>query len=374
MPFGLCNAPSTFQSYINEGLHDILDVYCTAYLDDVLVFSSSMDEHRKHVREVLTRLRRAGLHVDIKKTEFHRTEVKYLGIIISTEGLKMDPDKVKAVREWATPRNTHDVLSFLGFANFYRRFIKDFGRIAMSLTELTKGKKKVKTEEGAKLAWTKPVFQWTPEAQTAFERLRDAFSIDMILAHFDFNKATVIEVDASDYVVAGVLSQRDSQDVLRPVAYFSKKMTPQECNYEIYDKELLAIVRAFEEWTPEVAGANEPVSVYTDHQSLQYFMTTKQLNRRQARWSEFLSEFKFIIHPVAGKKNTKADALTRRSQDLPADAEDERLRHQHQVVLKPQNLGVGTLLPTQLAQVTLIAKELVELEEEQGNHIPTLAE
>jgi hypothetical protein len=168
---------------------------------------------------------------------------------------------------------------------------------------------------------------------------------------------TVVEVDASDLVVAGVLSQlRDGR--LRPVAFFSKKMSPAECNYEIHDKELLAIVKAFEEWRPELMGTdpNKPVKVYSDHRSLEYFMTTKKLNRRQARWSEFLSEFQFQIQYRPGKQGTKPDSLTRRPGDKPTDPHtDERELYQQQVLLKPCSLGKGVLPADKLQETAYLA-------------------
>lgn len=345
MPFGLCNAPSTFQSCINTALQDVLDKFCTAYLDDILIFSDNMDEHRRHIREVLTRLRKARLYVDVDKSEFYTTETKFLGMIVSTSGLKMDPEKVKTVESWSRPRNARDILAFLGFANFYRRFILGFGRIAFPLTELTKKDRP---------------FVWTDKCQEAFETLKKAFCSNPVLVHFDPERETWVEVDASDYVVAGVLSQKDQDGVLHPVAYFSKKMSPAECNYEIYDKELLAIVKAFEEWRPELAGTSDPVKVLSDHRSLEYFMSTKQLNRRQARWSEYLNEFNFQIQYRPGKQGTKPDALTRRGGDLPEGGDDARTKYQQQTILKPQNLGTGVLPPQKLEQAVQLAHALIE--------------
>lgn len=358
MPFGLCNAPSTFQSYINGALQDILDEYCTAYLDDILVFSNTLKEHKRHVREVLKRMRKAGLYADIDKSEFHVQRVKYLGMIITTEGLQMDPDKVQTVLEWPTPRNVKDILAFLGFANFYRRFIQGFGRTALPLTDLTKTKPLV---AGGK----PPPFLWSAACHKAFDELKRMFSSAPILCHYDADAPTTVEVDTSDFMVAGVLSQTDGTSVLRPVAYFSKKMSPQECNYEIYDKELLAIVKAFEEWRPELATTDpgRKIKVLSDHRSLEYFMSTKELNRRQARWSEFLSEFQFQIQYRPGKQGTKPDSLTRRPGDQPVEG-DERIAHQRQTILKGTNLadgmaplhhGVSTIPPEGLRRAVRIA-------------------
>ena len=159
----------------------------------------------------------------------------------------------------------------------------------------------------------------------------------------------MVETDASDYVAAGILSQYDQDKILRPVAYFSKKHSPAECKYEIYDKELLAIIRAFEEWRPELEGAAHQISVISDHKNLEYFMSTKQLNRRQARWAEYLSRFNFVIKYRPGNKGGKPDALTRRSEDLP-DANDVRRLHQSQIILKKENvehLDLSAILMTQ---------------------------
>jgi len=322
MPFGLANAPSSFQRYINDALHEYLDVFCTAYIDDILIYSDSITEHQKHVRLVLERLREYGLQIDISKCEFHVTEVSYLGLIVTTNGIRMDPKKVATIQEWEPPRCVKDLQGFLGFANFYRRFIRSFSRIAKPLTALTK--------KGT-------IWNWSRECNNAFTSLKKAFTSAPILRHFDATKEVIVETDASDFVSGGILSQYDDEGTLHPVAFFSKKHSPEECNYEIYDKELLAIIRAFEQWRPELEGSPFPVKVLCDHKNLQYFMTTKLLSRRQARWSEFLSRFNFVITYIPGKANGKADALTRRSGDLPQKG-DVRLEQQNQVVIKSHNL------------------------------------
>jgi transposase InsO family protein len=324
MPFGLCNGPASFQHYINDTLREYLDVFCTAYLDDILIYSECPAEHEIHVKRILAKLHDAGLQVDITKCEFHVQRVSYLGLIVTTQGIKMDPQKVATIAQWPKIENVKDIQSFLGFANFYRRFIYGFSKLAAPLTALTKKDKP---------------FKWTPECEKAFESLKAAFTSDAVLLHYDPEKEIIVETDASDFVSGGILSQHDESGVLRPVAYFSKKHTPAECNYEIYDKELMAIVRAFEEWRPELEGAAFPIKVITDHKNLEYFTTSKALSRRQARWSEFLSRFNFKITYRPGKQSAKPDALTRRSGDLPKGGGDERFRYQNRVVLKPENLS-----------------------------------
>jgi hypothetical protein len=319
MPFGLANAPSTFQHFVNDVLRPYLDIFCTAYLDDILIYSENLHEHREHVRSVLNALKEAGLQLDIDKCEFHKTEVVYLGYVIGTDGVQMDPKKVQTIVDWEYPTNVKDVRAFLGFANFYRRFINDFSGLTTPLIALTK--------KDAKFAFDDP-------CQKAFDDLKRAFTTAPILQHFDPDLPIVVEADASDYVTAGILSQRDTEGTLRPVAYFSKRMNPAENNYEIYDKELLAIVRCFEQWRPELEGATFPIDVLSDHKNLQYFATTKQLSHRQARWSEYLSRFDFTITYRPGKHGEKPDALTRRSQDQLA--QDEARLARKQTLLRPE--------------------------------------
>lgn len=321
--FGMTNAPAAWQTRINEILRPFLDVFCTAYIDDILIYSDTLEEHYEHVEQVFCALKAAGLHLDIDKCEFVKQEVTYLGMIISTDGVKMDPAKVKTILEWEISSCVKDVQGFLGFANFYRRFIHGFSRIVAPLVHLTK--------KGAP-------FDFNDRCKAAFRKLQLAFTTAPILRHFDPSRKVFIETDASDYVSAGILSQHDDAGVLCPVAFFSKKHSPAECNYEIYDKELLAIIRAFEEWRPETEGAAYPITVLSDHRNLEYFMSTKDLSRRQVRWSEFLSRFDWQLKFRPGKDGGKPDALTRRSQDLPADSTDPRVILNRQTVIKSHNL------------------------------------
>jgi len=181
-------------------------------------------------------------------------------------------------------------------------------------------------------------FVWGPEQQAAFDLLKIAFTLAPILCHFDYNREIIVATDASDYVLAGILSQYDDEGIFHPVAFYSKKHSPAECNHGIYNKELLAIVRAFEEWRPHLEGYCHPMRVLSDHKNLEYFMITKLLNRRQARWSEFLSRFDFRITYRPGKAGKKPDALTWRSGDLPKEGDERLLANQH-AILKPQNLS-----------------------------------
>jgi len=242
----------------------------------------------------------------------------------------MDEDKVEPVRNWSREKKTKngrhnnlfEVQQSLGLCNYYQRFIPKYSEKAEPLTRLTK-----KDEP----------LVWESDQQLAFETMITAFTTASALRHFTHEREVIIETDASDYVSAGVLSQRDDEGVLHPVAYFSRKHSPAECNYDKYDKELMAIIKALEEWRPKCEGAAYPLQLITDHENLEYFMTKKLWNRRQARWSEFSTRFDHEIVHRPGKSNGKADALTRRPGDLP-EGGDERLKHTEQVVVKLQNL------------------------------------
>ena len=325
LPFGLTNGPSSFQQYINEVLWEFLDDFCQAYLDDILIYSKSKKEHRDHVRKVLSRLREAGLQVDIKKCEFDVEETVFLGVIVSGKGLRMDPKKVEAIVKWPPPSNLKEVQGFVGFANFYRRFIHEFSKLVKPLVHLTK---------------MDTPFVWNEACSEAFESLKQRVVTAPILNHFDPKRQAILETDSSDFVTGGILSQYDDEGVLHPVAFYSKTMVPAECNYHIYDKELLAIIRCFEHWRPELECTDLPIQVFTDHQALKTFMENKELTRRQARYLDTLSEFNFQVVFRAGKSNSKADALTRMANARPVDEEDERVRQQHQVILTPDRVDI----------------------------------
>lgn len=319
-PFGLQGAPATFQNYVNDILYDVLDDYATAYLDDILIYSGTEEEHTAHVREVLERMIDAGLQIDINKCEFYTKKTKYLGLIITPGGIEMDPEKVTAVAQWDAPTTRRQLQRFLGFANFYRRFIKNFAGVAKPLYGLTK-----RTAD----------WDWTPECEAAFRRLKEVFVTAPALRIYDWEKPTVVEVDASDWSAGGALLQQDDDGEWQPVAYFSAKHSAAECNYDIYDKELLAVIKALEEWRPELEGASQTFKIITDHKNLQGFTTTKQLSPRHMRWSEFLSRFNFQIVYRPGAANARADALSRKPEDMPKDVKDDRLRNRKRPLIDP---------------------------------------
>jgi hypothetical protein len=268
MPFGLTNGPATFQRYMNDLFIDMLDEFVTIYLDDILIFSKDKKEHTKHVGRVLQRLREAGLQADIRKCEFSVTRTKYLGFIVSTKGLEVDPEKIQAIIEWETPTTVKGLQSFLGFCNFYRRFIEAYSRITKPLHQLTK----------------KDVpYHFNVKCQEAFQSLKQALTSAPILHHWDPDRPTKIETDSSDGVTSGILSQLAEDQIWHPVAYFSKTMNAAECNYEIHDKEMLAVIRILQEWRAELVSVRQKFTIYLDHEALKYFITKRILNTRQAR-------------------------------------------------------------------------------------------
>lgn len=322
-PFGLSGAPAAFQRYINTALDDLLDDFCSAYMDDVLIYTDgSRADHMKKVRQVLGRLRAAGLKLDIDKCEFAVKETKYLGFIIEAGvGIKVDPRKVEAIRKWEAPTDVRGIRSFLGFANFYRSFIENFSEIAAPLNRLTK--------KGTP-------FRWGKAEEKAFRALKELFITAPILAHWDPEKETVLEADCSGWAAGGCLSQFDNQGRLHPVAYYSKKLSPAECNYEIHDKELLAIIRGLEEWRGELKGLSKPFTILTDHKNLEYFMTTRKLTERQVRWASSLSTYNFRLQYRPGRLAGRPDAMSRRPQDIPKDESDERLRERVSQLIKDE--------------------------------------
>lgn len=297
MPFGLTNAPAVFQALINDVLRDMLNRFVFVYLDDILIFSRDLDEHVQHVRLVLKRLLENRLFVKVEKCDFHVSSVSFLGFVVEKGQLKADPAKVQAVTEWPVPSTRKHLQRFLGFANFYRRFIRNYSQVAAPLTQLTS---------------SKLPFVWSQAAEAAFNRLKCLFTSAPVLSHPDPSQQFVVEVDASDTGVGAVLSQRSPEDhKMHPCAYFSRRLTPAERNYDVGNRELLAVVLALQEWRHWLEGSTLPFVVWTDHKNLSYLRSARRLNSRQARWALFLGRFQFTLTYRPGSRNIKPDALSR---------------------------------------------------------------
>lgn len=351
MPFGLTNAPAVFQARVNDILRDMLNIFVFVYLDDILIFSRSMDEHVTHVRRVLQRLLENQLFVKAEKCEFHQVSTSFLGYNIAPGRIQMEPTKVEAVLNWPTPTNRKQLQRFLGFANFYRRFIRGFSQVAAPLHALTS----ISTK-----------FIWSTEAESAFQVLLSKFASAPILHMPDPKLQFLVEVDASDTGVGAVLSQRSPKDnKVHPCAYFSKKLSPAERNYDVGNRELLAVKLALEEWRHWLEGAEQPFLVWTDHKNLEYIKTAKRLNSRQARWALFFTRFNFSLSYRPGSKNIKPDALSRQHDEescpldttpiLPSDCVvgvvtwdvEERVRRALEGVQVPVGIPPGRLFVTE---------------------------
>ncbi|GLB44521.1 putative retrotransposable element tf2 155 kda protein type 1-like [Lyophyllum shimeji] len=304
MFFGLTNSPATFQTMMNDIFRDLIaqGVVCV-YLDDILIYTKTLEEHRRITRIVLDRLREHRLFLKPEKCEFERTEIEYLGLIISHGTASMDPVKVAGVAEWPVPKNKKEVQSFLGFTNFYRRFIRDFSHHARPLFDLT----------AKDVAWT-----WGSGQQDAFDSLKRAITSKPVL----------------------IFPTTTAPSGSKPIAQTSPRarLNAVERNYEIHDKEMLAIIRALEEWRHFLEGARHKVEIYTDHKNLQYFLTAKKLNRRQARWSLYLANFDFVLHHRPGRSMGKPDALSRRPDHGDGSADNADI-----VLLKPEFFAVRAL-------------------------------
>src|SRR5882724_1452518 len=297
MPEGLTNAPAAFQPFMYDIFADMIDVIVIIYLDDILIYSDNISKHKTHVKEVLRRLRTNGLFARADKCEFHVTSCEYLGYMLSPKGLTMAPYKVQIIQDWLEPRKVKDIQSFLGFANFYRRFIFGYSEITVPLTRLTR--------KGT--PW-----HFTDECHSAFEALKKAFTTALVLTHWIPDTQITVKTDASNYALAAVLSITTPDGDLHPIAFHSQMFSAPELNYDVHDKELLTIFEAFKRWQHYLKGSTLLIDMVTDHRNLQYFSMTKILTRRQTRWSEYLSAFNLIIRFRPGKLGTKPDALTRR--------------------------------------------------------------
>jgi len=328
MPFRLINGSTFYQHYMNDVLFDYLHQFCQAYLDDIIIYSKTLKKHKRHVRLVLHRLRETGLQMNINKCEFHVQKIFFLRLLLFIEELKMNSRKVQAVVEWPTSTNLTQVQFFVDFCNFYRRFIKDFSKIVRSLIRLTQ--KKV-------------IFEWDQACQTTFDHMKKRMTEVSILRHFDQNRETILETDSFDYVNDDILSQYDDEETLHPMIYYSKNLSLAECNYEIYDKKLLAIIRAFKHWRPELKLTELLIKMFTDHQALTSLMKDKELSRRQMRWIQKLIDFNFKIMYRSGKQNIKVDALTRRVDSVPRSPENERCRYQRTTILTPNRMKIADL-------------------------------
>ena len=303
MFFGLCNSPATFQALMDTIFEEaIQDGWLLVYLDDILIYSSDPDTHRQRTEWVLQKLQDNDLFLKPEKCQFDETSIEYLGLIIRENEIAMDPKKLAGIQQWPTPVTVKGIRQFVGFGNFYRKFIQHFADIARPLHKLT--------------CKNQP-FDWTNECEQAFRELKRRFATAPVLQMPDPTQPFTVEADASKWATGAVLKQQDLNGDWHPCGFISHAFTETERNYPIGDRELLAIIRALETWRHYLLGSPHPVVVHSDHKNLTYFRTPQKLNRRQARWSLILSQYDMQLLHIPGNKMTQADALSRRDDHIP---------------------------------------------------------
>ncbi|XP_052620961.1 uncharacterized protein LOC111893627 [Lactuca sativa] len=290
MPFGLTNAPAVFMDLMNRVCRPFLDKSVIVFIDDILIYSRSVEDHRRHLSEVLDTLRKEKLYAKFSKCEFWLREVQFLGHLVGEDGIKVDPTKIEAVKKWANPKTPTEIRSFLGLAGYYRRFIKNFSRIAAPLTKLTR-----KSEP----------FVWTDKQEQAFQTLKRHLCEAPVLSLPEGNEDFVVYSDASYSGLGCVLMQRGKE-----IAYASRQLKSAEVNYIVHDLELAAVVFSLKLWRHYLYGTK--CTLYTDHKSLQHIQNQKELNMRQRRWVELLADYDCEISYHPGKANVVADALSRK--------------------------------------------------------------
>ena len=304
MFFGLTNSPATFQMMMNEiFLEELREGWLTVYMDDMLIHTDdSLETHRKAVHRVLDKLAKHDLFLKPEKCLFEQRRMEFLGVVLEGGTIQMDPAKIKGVEDWPTPKTVRDVRAFLGFTGFYRYFVPNYSIIARPLIDLTK---------------KATPFHWDPPQQKAFLTLKSHMCSHPVLKQPDYDKPFFLATDASAYGVGAILSQegdfnpRTKKFIQQPIAYYSATFTSTERNYDIYERELLAVIKALDHWRPHLAATEDPVTVLTDHANLTFWKNPRKVNRRVARWFSFLQDYNLVIKHVPGKLHAGPDMLSR---------------------------------------------------------------
>ena len=333
MFFGLCNSPATFQRFMNNSFRDMIaEGWLVIYMDDLLIFSLDETNHVKQTWQILQRMTELDLHLKVEKCTFAVQEVEYLGMVVRPNQLAMDLVKFDGIAKWPTPTKVKDIRSFLGFANFYRRFIPNYSNIAWPLIDLTK----------KNLPWT-----WTSIQEAAFSSLKNLF-LSWPILHLP-NPATpfAIATDASKHASGAILLQTDENRDWHPCSYLSQSFFPVERNYNIYDQELLAVICALKTWWHYLHGSPFPVQVFTDHKNLTFFRSPQSLNQRQARWLLDITDFDLKLIHVPSWHLTAPDALLRWPNHLPPSFIDNE-----GVTLLPPSLFVHVINMALLSKIS----------------------
>lgn len=293
LPMGLKNSPSTFQRVMDNVLKGLQNEICLVYLDDIIIFSTSLQEHMINLEKVFTRLRESNFKIQMDKSEFLQLETAYLGHIISREGIKPNPDKIAAIQKYPLPKTNKEIKQFLGLLGYYRKFVPDFARLTKPMTKCLKKSNKITLDT---------------EYVNCFEHCKKLLTNDPILQYPDFDKEFILTTDASNVALGAILSQRHDGSE-KPICYASRTLNDSEQNYSTIEKELLAIVWATKYFRPYLYGRK--FKIYSDHKPLQWAVNLKEPNSKLTRWRLKLSEYDYQIIYKSGKCNTNADALSR---------------------------------------------------------------
>lgn len=353
MPFGLCNAPSTFQRAMDVMLSGLTWDLCLVYIDDIIVYSSDFNTHLKHLSRVFDRVIDAGYHLRRDKCHFCCQQVLYLGHLVSARGVEPDPAKVLAIKQLRPPRNPHEVRQFLGLTGYYRRFIKDYAKLARPLFELIK---------------QQASFKWTPQRESSFNALRLSLMIHPVLIFPDFSQPFVLQTDASDVGIGAILAQKDSQGHEHVVSYYSRVLSPAESHYSTFEKETLAAVAACHHF--RIYLLPRPFDLYTDNSALTYILRMKEPNARVTRWILQLQEYHFSIHYRPGTANANADALSRppvvdrypvlsNAQDFEVNSHNTFSHHDKCNSFTSSHLSIGAIVLPGYANNTLREQQLL---------------
>ena len=294
MPFGMKNSPASFQRLINKVIADLEG--CEAYIDDVIIYSDTWEEHLRIIREFFKRLSRAMLTINLSKSEFGQAQVTYLGHVVGQGEVKPVSAKVEAIANFPRPESKKQLMRFLGMAGYYRRFCPNFATVAEPLTQLLGKREK---------------FIWSERCDKAFEELKAMLQSAPVLAAPDFESSFKLAVDASDVAAGAVLLQEDDEGVEHPVCYFSKKFNKSQRNYSTIEKECLALMLALQHFEVYISSSSLPIVVYSDHNPLVFIHKMKDKNQRLLRWSIMLQEYVLEIRHIRGKDNVIADCLSR---------------------------------------------------------------
>ncbi len=294
MPFGLCNAPAVFQREMQRVLGDALGRHAMVYIDDIVIFSKTEEEHEGHVHDIMGRLRAAGLVLKQSKCRFRERILPLLGYMISGEGIAADPEKTRVIHDLIPPKNVPELRRFLGMAGYYRQLIQGYANITTPLTHLTK----------RAVPWV-----WTVDCQTAFNELKEALVSSTVMAHPQVDKPYMLYTDASDRAVGAILVQEDEQGLERPIQYISRALKGAELRWSTIEKEAFSIVNALTKLRPYLYGAE--FTIYTDHRPLKALFLGEVKNTKVQRWASLIAEYNAPIKYWPGKNNVRADMLSR---------------------------------------------------------------